>query len=226
MMNLGKNVVGFGRLCAAAILSLVACQAGAVTVDFTDDQWSGVNGNWMYDFGDFTMYARGAMTFNASDNGGCVASSSAHDLACDGDGIGIRDDEITQAGGSFDALEDEWLLLIFNSAVNIDSIELLDLFGAEGSGEHAVIWDGTNSMVVDSSGAAGTSANDNGGYFNVAGLGVTTKILGFRGYTDGFSDYALASISYERAELPEPETFALFGLGLIGLVMSRRLSKQ
>jgi hypothetical protein len=87
--------------------SLFACaslsQAAPVLVDFTDaSKWSGANGQSSFtaSYGDVDVTAsatNGNLSFNANDKGGCVngANQSVRDLSCNGDGLGIKNDEIT-----------------------------------------------------------------------------------------------------------------------------------
>jgi len=196
----------------------------AAFVDFTDSGWSEING--LNDSSGTaitlstgitlsSLSSDGIMTFNQFDgatgcgNGGGDLGTTG--LDCLGDGIGIGDDEITQR-------TNEGLTVTFASAVNIMSIELLDLFADEVSGEVAVI-DGVD-FRADSANPFG------GGYWiidSAAGLslaGITSFTLtGFQ--DDHFSDYSLARIEY--SVVPIPATFWLFGAALIGFIgFSRR----
>jgi hypothetical protein len=112
----------------------------AVTVDFTGDAWSGVNGTNNHSIGTgITLSSVGGnMTFNSSDGAaGCGNSNKltikpGTGLDCIGDGIDIGNDEITQGGN-------QSLTVSFDDGpVNINAIRLLDLFAAEGKGEKAV----------------------------------------------------------------------------------------
>ena len=126
-------------LLTAAFTALVASPAHAATIDFTDaDAWGGADGeNWLgytslttYDGVSVTVTSASAtqlMTFN--DEGslfefGCsIATGGA--LACDGDGLGIGDDEVTNgylSGG-------EALFVRFNKPVDITRIAFLDCTG-------------------------------------------------------------------------------------------------
>lgn len=49
-------------------------------------------------------------------------------------------------------------------------------------------------------------------------LGSTALLKGFDTYNIGlYVDYALTALTLETAEVPEPSTFALFGVGAVGL---------
>ncbi len=69
----------------------------------------------------------GKLTLNAGNNGGCIDGQPANGLTCDGDGIGINSDEITQGVA-------QQITRSFAEAVDISNILLLDLFTKE-SGE-------------------------------------------------------------------------------------------
>lgn len=192
----------------SALLILLASssvQAGIINViDFTSDDWSGIGGTSAI-VGNIKLSSVGGdLTFNASDNAGCIAASTT--LACVGDGIGISNDEITQGGSQI-------LTVSFLSGpVDILDVHLLDLFAKEGSGEIAIV-NGTPSA------ASGGAANDAGGYWEtgLGFMGVTS--ISLSGNMDKFSDYSLARIAYK---VPEPTAITLFAAGLLGLGFARR----
>ena len=108
------------RLTAILSLSLfISSYAEAVRVDFTDAAWGQAisDGNGVSaTLGDITLTSIGGnLTFNggASERNGCAAGASVHGLSCSGDGIGIRNDEITQGGS-------QSLLVTFSTPVMID----------------------------------------------------------------------------------------------------------
>lgn len=202
------------RVLLTTIIMGFAVATQALVIDFTDNQWkSAISGN-SANIGDITLTANaGNLTFNANDNSGCVAGISAHGLACDGDGIGINDDEITQGGV-------QSITITFASAVDILNIDVLDLFGNERTGETALIMEagGVATPIKPPSGNGGVA----GGYwetgFNMMGI---TELVLFSP-DDGFSDYALARLDYQAASVPEPGPLALLGLGLFGIATLRR----
>jgi hypothetical protein len=212
----------------ATLLAPVSA-AHAVTVDFTGDAWSGVDGTNNYSGTGITLSSVGGnMTFNSSDGApGCGNSNKLSIIAttgleCTGDGIGIVDDEITQGGS-------QTLTVTFNDGpVKIQAIHLLDLFANEGTGEKAIIeW---TTGTYDAHAISGPF--NEGGYWEInegpsaydSGLlmaGITSFTL--TGFGDYFSDYALARIEYSA--VPIPAAFWMFGTALIGFVAISRRTK-
>ena len=208
-----ENKLGFlmfkriSILLAALTFSL---SAQATLIDFTDDSWlTAINagGGTTATIGNATLTANtGYLTFNANDNAGCIAGQPINGLTCDGDGIGIYNDEISEGGS-------QQVTVSFNEAVNISNIFLLDLFSSEQTGEIAII-DGIE-YFGDNLLAGGFYAT---GY---TGQGITS--LTFSGNLDSFSDYAVAGI--EVSAVPLPGAVVLFGtalLGFFGVGASRR----
>lgn len=184
--------------------------AQAAYIDFTDRSWQtaiNAGSGTTATIDNVTLAAStGYLTFNAYDNAGCIAGQPDNGLACFGDGIGIRDDEITQGGF-------QQITVSFKEAVNITNIFLLDLFSNEKTGEIAVI-NGTQ------------YSGDNllpGGFYATGFTGEGITSLVFSGNLDSFSDYAVAAI--EVSTVPLPGAFVLFGsalLGFFGIGVNRR----
>ena len=200
--------------------------AQAVSVDFTGQDWQAAISN----SSDPTTATVGNVTvrtldnpdhilsFNgsASEQYGCNASSAIHDLACFGDGIGVRNDEISRS---------EKLLIEFAEAVDVTKIYLLDLFGAERTGEKAII---INSNDVNKTVTGAVDLNGNsipGGFFSVEysvieGKGLTSILL--QGYQNCFSDFALAGLEIAPSPVPVPGAAILFGSALLGFFGFKR----
>lgn len=211
------------RILVLLAISVLPVTSQATLVDFTDISWQSAISGSTASLGGVSLSATdGNLTFNAGDNGGCVAGKTAgiHNLACAGDGIGVNNDEISEG-----LRGDQSITVTFDTAVDINNIYLLDLFGNESSGgfinydigEKAVI----NGMTYWSFGAV-----DNiGGFFttNFSDNGITSIL--FEGYNDYFSDYALAAIDYDVSVVPLPGAVFLFGTALLGFMGFNRFNK-
>jgi hypothetical protein len=218
----------------------------AVIVDFTSEAWGGISGT-SYTVDGVTLSIVGAgqgdtMTFNAGDtatgcgNGGASVISeikSNTELSCIGDGIGINDDEITQ-GGSERAFGQSLEVSFHDGTqaktpvkVNVSSIDLLDLFLDEKTGERARIewiggtYDTPASEVVSFSKGGYREVNFPVGAGNLIMAGITSFTL--TGFNDHFSDFSLARIDY--SVVPIPAAFWMFGTALIGFVAFSRRTK-
>lgn len=213
----------FNRILALMVTFAFSLSAQAVSVDFTDANWQAAigSGSSTASYGNVTLSTGRSdhlLNFNGSSSEvrGCAAGSSIHDLACLGDGIGIR-----QASNNNDEISgSESLLIEFAKAVDVTKIYLLDLFGAEKTGEKAIIINsnGVNKTVTGADGVVG-------GFLSVAysvdqGRGLTSILL--KGYKDCFSDFALAGLEIAPSAVPIPGAALLFGSALLGFFGFRR----
>jgi len=138
------------------------------------------------------------------------------------DGAGITDDE--------QRLGNE-LIVEFSSLVNVEKIQALDLFAANGGVEQldVTFYDSSNGVI--SSTALTGAGSGTGGYvaqvLSVSGVKkiVFTTPVGTNYNDDGNNDAALAGITY--SVVPIPAAAWLFGSALVGMIgMGRRNSKN
>lgn len=232
-------------LVIAIIACLVAGNASAtsVHVDFTDKIWSAADGHKKYyvpyaDLG-ITVLVRAWEHYDLSlGNDGRITWNN-------GDGLGIAgNDEIEKT---------EYLKIMFVEGLyeygdtsnplplisdeedmytlQLDSIELLDLFQDEGpAGEDEV-------AIIRGQGinlALSNPADDPMGYYQYSFDSPTfTSHLRFYGSNqkygeeyDGFSDYAVAGLWLSSMSVPEPTSMLIFGAGLAGLAGVGRRRKK
>jgi hypothetical protein len=178
----------------------------AAYIDFTDDS-TGLSG--MVDGIGFTLSSSpGGLNFNEDYDGDAFTGCGVGQLACENDGVGIGNDEITMG---------QTLNLIFDTAVRITSIEFLDLYKGTYEEQATVTIDGGTPFSVNA-----TETSGDGGYANLSlaalvgpGQNIAFTARDFYG-DDGNNDYALASITVSA--VPIPAAIWLFGTALIGLI--------
>ncbi|MEM1381682.1 MAG: VPLPA-CTERM sorting domain-containing protein [Pseudomonadota bacterium] len=159
-------------------------------------------------------------------------------LACESDGVGIGDDEIT-------ARRNESITLTFSTGITLVEVYFLDLFKRHANStdardiETAVteLWTGNTAAGFTKIGTLFTDASlHNGGGFERETLTQLTRVdrLVFRagsGRDDGSSDFALAGLNFAStqgrltASTPVPGALPLFLAGAIGLGAARRRRK-
>lgn len=213
----------FKRLSILLAVFALSFSANAILVDFTKTtDWASAQGQFSYSsvidsigitISSGSTSSREYLTFNANDNGGCKNGTANAILKCDGDGIGIHDDEIHQGGS-------QQVIVKFDNSVNISNIFLLDLFkkdnGIYGNNEKAVMSINGNVTIFDA------VTTGNGGFLNTNFSLLNVSEIIFSGYADSFSDYALAGIDVELSPVPVPGAAILFGSALLGFFGFKR----
>jgi hypothetical protein len=205
--------------------------AQATTIDLTNSaDWSGANGTssfvspTTFDGLSVTVSAvGGSITFNAAD--AHAACSGVTGLACQGDGLGIGDDEIT--------FGQEVLTVAFSTPVRLLGLEFLDLFQGGAS-----FVDLLSEMLLFTlfgdfgsiDGSLAGSALDTLGYGTIAldVEGVTSIAFYSRSPLSApNTDFALAAV--DLVVTPEPGSLALVAIGLLAAgarVRSRRRERS
>jgi hypothetical protein len=230
-----SNWYGKGSAGVALAAVLAVAPAQAALIDFTDGGWSTANPR-MYGGIEVTLYAfdenSNFVGFTETPFDGDIAQCGPLALACESDGIGIGDDEVSfgnQSGANTPKEEVERLVVQFSTAVDIDSVVFLDLFSQASSTDTPAE---VAQFQVNGNGAGGgftgTAADRTGFFVGTAGnadpisdpeafLGVT-QIEFFadtlRLSSPDNSDFSLAAI---RTAVPAPGVLALLGIGLLGL---------
>ena len=223
-------------LLAASLL--MSSMSHAALIDFTDRSMWGTSGSGAvtkdYDGMQVTLQA-----FNAA--GATSYTNTAFDgldrsvcgsLACQSDGIGIAGDEVTFGL--------ERLSVTFSEAVNVQSIWVLDLFGAMGgdSAGAEVFQVAANGLGGEWASWIGTDMGGGGGLFtatldNATALSTGTMFtsvwsLDFFVHDLGAfivpanSDFALGGLEVTSVSVPEPGTLGLLTLGLLGALGATR----
>lgn len=229
MIDTRRWMVGF----VSVLGTLVAASAqAAVIVDFTDStKWQDANGaaSWQELYGTFAVRVtsvNGSITFNAGEapttNPPCLF------LACDGDGLGIRDDEVTARSqiSSGEALTVSFLGgpgYDVPVAVPVYGLRVLDLFREAGGYETARWQYFSTSGVLLGGGSLVSPGGSTSGYA-FAPVGFTASRITFYADVPPNSDFAVAALDL-GLPVPEPGTLLLLG-GTLSALALRRRSRQ
>ena len=203
----------------AVVTAFAAAPASAsIIADFTDSAWDAGTG--------LTSFTVGSVT--AESQGGLLNFSQGYDgsdpclpgLACDQDGGGIGDDEVTYDVATVSS--SEVFYVYFASPQTVTQIDFLDLFaapdGGQGPDELAQFnFYGAGGALLGGGTATGTDTGDTGWASWTGAFSGVTKMRFFADGTIGVTsppntDFAVAAI-----RTPEPGILGLMGVGLLGL---------
>jgi hypothetical protein len=202
--------------------------AGAI-IDFTDDLWKPLEAGDTNSKRTRTLGFLGNVSIEALAPDGSAADLTfmggvpgsptppCDFLACDNDGAGVTDDEVTFGVGFKE--EVERLLVTFENSIDLKKFHFLDLFGVNSQTNDPEAE--TAQWQINGDGGPGGvltgTATDTVGYAvtgNINEFGMQIEFFADTAFTPSSdnSDFALAAI-----EIPVPGTLGLLGAGLLGL---------
>ncbi|PSW20760.1 PEP-CTERM sorting domain-containing protein [Photobacterium sanctipauli] len=169
-------------------------------------------------------------TFNAGEaHSSCMAVTG---LACNGDGLGVRNDEISGGSNNLQKIEVRFFDET-NNPLSLDflNVQFLDLFANEGQNNSqaevaTILFDTppTTSVTGTATDRLGFASYDASG---TSSSTLTALVLDIA--DTGFMDFSLAAITIDEGsdafKVAEPASLALFGLGLLGFGYSSRQRK-
>jgi hypothetical protein len=233
-----KNIL-FGVSLVLSPLMMASVGNAATLVDFTNSaDWT--SGQTSRDYGNgvnVTVTATGgALTVTNPYDGGTAAGSCAGPgkvLACNQDGLGIIDDEVTGVSGT--ANLNESLLLTFQTPVDIGNLYFLDVFKAPASTGVTAL-NGVSageSVLFDVNGVFAGELFAQAAYASLGGyLSATVSLLNVStirfyaglGKDDGSADFALAALSL--TPVPVPAALPLFATGIAAVAYAGRRKRK
>lgn len=223
---------GFLKLITGIALICFGQGSMATLLDFTDSSLIGSlstisNGySGAIDGIGFTLTSNdGNVNFNQNYDGSSAAGcqSTGGVLACNKDGAGINDDEVTGNG-------EQTLVLAFDSVVSLTGFYFLDLYvNPTWSGAREIATITVDDAFFNTVAATGTPGD--GGFALLATAPVLAQTIKFTAPTapifwdDYNDDFAFAGVDVSSVSVPEPSTILLLGSALIGLAGVRRFNK-
>lgn len=190
MLRIAKILALSGGLLSAAVTQ-------AAVVDLTDGSWSrhdnSTSATQTFGANHVTLSAGGThrLRFTGYDGGRDAACGS---LACANDGVGINDDEVTFGS--------ERLTARFSSAVTLNRVHFLDLFGAGPGGDPMAEGVG---MLIEYAGGSTES---------LSAMGTDRNGAGYLDFAIGLSNIMSISFFTDADSGPSNSDFALAGLDL------------
>ncbi|OUR63854.1 hypothetical protein A9Q79_08860 [Methylophaga sp. 42_25_T18] len=214
-------IKGFFKLISGLALLVSYHSSIAAVLDFTDNSLIGslssVTDGYRgtIDGVGFTLTSTdGTVNFNENYDGSL--STGCGILACDKDGAGIDNDEISP---------NQTLTLTFDSIVSFTAFHFLDLYDGIGTEQATITLDGSLLSYMSA-----TETSGQGGYARLELLGpMTGQILEFTAALGGLlkddsnNDYAFAGVTVSA--VPVPAAIWLFGSAIVGLFGFRRTTK-
>jgi hypothetical protein len=230
-----RKTLGVSTVVVALMLFGATPSSHAAVIDFTNAAtWGAAAGQAVFaatvDGVQVTVSSQnGLLTFN---NGGDVnLLCGLTGLSCQGDGLGVGDDEVTRGASLLDTSL-ERLFVFFSAPVSITKLGFLDLFSSNifsgDSSPETAMW-----AVLQQGGGLIDGSTQGTDFITTLGYKQVntnyTNVVGLQFFAvppaSTNSDFSVAKIEFSKVGVPEPATLLLSGLG-VALVSLRRRQRR